>query len=245
MDLPIQGQMTWFVHFDEKIIGPFPTEKILEDLAGGEISYSAYIWAKGQVEWVPISEWEENLENYSVAQAQKPDQLWKIRSGDHVTTSLTMEKAIDFLKGMQSFQQVFVSANDEEQWTPIYSSFMFMEALNMSRRNFLRAPLMGLAKITRKGSRFSYVVKTATIGQGGLGVYGLGPNFEPGTSIEIKVESEDLSSSLSLSGTIVYNTDKGFIGIRFAELSAESSAVILDYIHRFNKDSSEENQKAS
>lgn len=238
--------MTWFVHFDEKIIGPFPTEKILKDLESGEISYSAYIWAKGQVEWVPISEWEENLEDFSVSHAQKPDQLWKIRSGDHVTTSLTMNDAVELLKELPNFQQVFVSTNDdEEQWTPIYSSYMFMEALNMSRRNFLRAPLMGLAKITRKGSRFSYVVKTATIGQGGLGVYGLGPNFESGTAIEIKVESEDLSSSLNLGGTIVYNTDKGFIGVRFSELSAESSAVILDYIRRFNDGLEDSDKKAS
>ena len=104
---------------------------------------------------------------------------------------------------------------------------------------------MGLAKVTRKGSRFSYVVKTATIGQGGLGIYGLGPNFEPGTSIELKVESEDLNASLNLSGVIVYNTDKGFLGVRFSDLSAEANAVILDYIHRFQENESKTDKKAS
>ena len=237
--------MTWFVHFDEKIMGPYSTQKVLESLASGDISYSAYIWAKGQVEWVPVSEWEENLETYSVADSHKPDQLWKIRSGEQTTTSLTKDDTVQLLKGMENFQHVLVSPDNEDKWTPVYSSYMFMEALNLSRRHFLRAPLMGLAKVTRKGSRFSYVVKTATIGQGGLGIYGLGPNFEPGTSIELKVESEDLNASLNLSGVIVYNTDKGFLGVRFSDLSAEANAVILDYIHRFQENESKTDKKAS
>ncbi len=57
--------MTWFVHHDEKILGPFTTEKILKDLKDGEISYGAYIWSKGQVEWVPVSDWEGNLDKMS------------------------------------------------------------------------------------------------------------------------------------------------------------------------------------
>jgi|GEM_PF-4720266 len=92
---------------------------------------------------------------------------------------------------------------------------------------------MGLAKITRQTSRFSYVVKTATLGQGGMGVYGLGSNFEVGTEIQIKVESEDLSAPLNVTGKVVYNTDKGFVGISYKNISAEGKAIILDYINRF------------
>jgi hypothetical protein len=131
---------------------------------------------------------------------------------------------------------VSVCQADEDNWIPVYSSFAFMEALNLSRRHFLRAPLMGLAKVTKDNSRFSYVVKTATIGQGGIGLYGLGPNFDVGTQVTLKVESEDLTSTISVNGIVVYNTNQGFIGIRFGALAAESTSVIVDYMMRFQGD---------
>ena len=102
---------------------------------------------------------------------------------------------------------------------------------------------MGLAKVTRTNSRFSYVVKTATIGQGGLGVYGLGSNFEIGTAVQLKIESENLSAPLNVVGKVVYNTPRGFVGISLDNVSAEAKAIILGYIKRF-KDSGEADYKA-
>lgn len=224
--------MTWFVHHDEKILGPFPTERVLADLKSGELSYSAYIWSKGQVEWVPISDWETNLEKL-MAESEDVHKLWKLRTPRQVFEDLSFEQVLKELKAMDNFQMVTVCPKGSENWTSVYSSYPFMEALNLSRRNFLRAPLMGLAKITRQSSRFSYVVKTATLGQGGIGVYGLGPNFEEGTGVTLRVESDDLSQSITIQGTVVYNTPQGFVGIRFGELEAESTAIIMEYMQKF------------
>ncbi len=234
--------MTWFVHHDEKILGPFSTDKILKDLKDGEISYGAYIWSKGQVEWVPVSDWENNLDKM-LALTSNDNQSWKLRTPHKVIEDLNFDQVVDELKEMENFQMVAVAPMDASDWTPIYSSYPFMEALNLSRRNFLRAPLMGLAKVTRDASRFSYVVKTATIGQGGIGVYGLGPNFDPGTTVKIKVESEDLNTSINVNGTVVYNTSQGFVGIRFGELQAEVTSVIIDYMKRFQNDQPADNKQ--
>jgi hypothetical protein len=231
--------MTWFVHHDEKILGPFSTEKILADLKDGELSYGAFIWSKGQVEWIPISDWENNLEKI-LAHSGADHKEWKLRTPKDVKENLSFDNVVDQLKTMDNFQMVAVAPQDSPDWTPVYSSYAFMEALNLSRRNFLRAPLMGLAKVTRDGSRFSYVVKTATVGQGGLGVYGLGPNFEPGTHVSLKVESEDLETTITVNGTVVYNTSQGFVGLRFGELTAEGSAVIIEYMKRFQQASPKE-----
>ncbi len=236
--------MTWFVHHDEKILGPFSTEKILKDLKDGEISYGAYIWSKGQVEWVPVSDWENSLDELT-AKANGENHKWQLRTPKKVIEDLDFNQVVDHLKNLENFQMVAVAPADSTEWTPVYSSYRFMEALNMSRRNFLRAPLMGLAKITRDASRFSYVVKTATIGQGGIGVYGLGPNFEPGTHISMRIESEDINAPITVSGTVVYNTADGFIGIRFGEMQAESTGVIIDYMKRFQEADDVVEKKAS
>ncbi len=173
------------------------------------------------------------------------EKKWKIRTPKGSIEDLDFNQVVSELKEMESLQMVAVANQDSHNWVPVFSSYPFMEALNLSRRNFLRAPLMGLAKITRDASRFSYVVKTATIGQGGIGVYGLGPNFEPGTQVTLKVESEDLGTSINVNGTVVYNTDQGFVGIRFGEIQAESNAIILDYMKRFQGQEPEEPKKAA
>ena len=227
--------MTWFVHHDEKILGPFSTEKILQGLKDGEISYGAYIWSKGQVEWLAVAEWESNLEKI-LATSEGSPQKWKLRTPKEVTEDLSFDEVVNELKQMDNFQMVAVSPMSSEDWIPVYSSYPFMEALNLSRRNFLRAPLMGLAKVSQGSSRFSYVVKTATVGQGGIGVNGLGTNFEPGTQVTLRIESEDLTATINVSGTVVYNTSQGFVGIRFGELQAESTAVLMDYMKRFQGD---------
>ncbi len=224
--------MTWFIHSEEKILGPFATDKILKDLKSGELSYGAYIWSKGQVEWTPIAEWENNLANL-LAMGDQSQQKWRLRLPKKVLENLKFEQVVLELKKQENFNRVAVSPQNKESWVPIYSSYAFMEALNLSRRNYLRAPLMGLAKITKDGSRFSYVVRTATLGQGGMGVYGLGANFEVGTVAQLRVESEDLKIPVHVSGTVVYNTDQGFVGLRFGELKAETLTVIVDYLRRF------------
>lgn len=241
--MPIVNPMTWFVHHDEKILGPFTSTKILQDLKSGEISYGAYVWSKGQVEWIPVSDWEINLDAL-VAQSDSSKQKWKLRTPDETFENVDFAEVVKKLKAMENLNRVTVSQQNATQWVPIYSSYAFMEALNLSRRNFLRAPLMGLAKVTKLGSRFSYVVKTASLGQGGIGVFGLSPHFDSGMLVNIRIESEDLSCSINVNGSVVYNTDKGFIGIRFGDLPAESVAVIIEYLKRFHE-TEEQSQKAS
>jgi|GEM_PF-6099766 len=72
--------MSWFVHSEDKILGPYTAEKVLDDIKNGIISYSCFIWAKGQVEWISIADWEENLESYSKGPNSSTPQLWKLSS---------------------------------------------------------------------------------------------------------------------------------------------------------------------
>ena len=225
----------WFVHHNNYILGPFPKEAILRDIETGQIDKNAYIWSKGQSQWVPISHWQSNPENQlSFSDASK--KKWRLRAGQKVLENLSFEEATAALKKLNNYEWVSVSLQEKEDWTPFYSSYVFMEALNISRRRYLRTPLMGLAKVTKENSDSSYVVKTATIGQGGIGVYGLGHYFTPGTRISLKIESNDLNAIINTNGTIVYNTDQGFVGVCFDALSEENKQTIIEYTRNFQTD---------
>jgi hypothetical protein len=225
--------MLWFIHYDNNIQGPLSTEQIQAQLKSGEISYSAHIWGKGQVEWQPLSSWEDHLQQ-EFAKADYEQQKWKLRETHiDITENLSFDEVLAQLKEIVDLQRVAVCPQNEDQWTPIYSSYIFMEALGLSRRSCLRAPLMGLAKVSRCDSRFSYVVKTSTIGPGGVGLYGLGSNFSPGLPVQLRLESQDLHGSIHVNGVIKYHTDQGFVGIAFDQLPAEAKGLIVDYVNRF------------
>lgn len=228
--------MKWFLNVNDNIQGPYPAEEIMAQLKKGVLPYSALVWAKGQVQWIPLAEWEQNFDQLAKLDIHsQAEQLWKLQISGRVEGEMNISTVLAKLKKRESLNGVLVSPQNENQWVPIYSSYMFMEALNLSRRNFLRAPLLGLAKVTRSNSRFSYVVKTATIGQGGLGVYGLGSNFEVGTTVHLKVESENLTAPLNVQGKVVYHTNQGFIGISMENISAEASSIILAYVKQFRE----------
>ena len=123
--------MTWFIHHDEKILGPYTTEKILQDLKDGEISYGAYIWSKGQVEWVPVSDWETNLDNILAASGNSHKQ-WKLRTPKEVKEDLSFHQVLDELKVMENFQMVAISPENTDEWTPVYSSYPFMYNINFA-----------------------------------------------------------------------------------------------------------------
>lgn len=229
--------MNWFIHDDANILGPLDTEQVKSKLRSGEVSYSSHIWSEGQVEWQPLSTWEDHV-NANELKLDYERLKWKLReSQDKTMENLSYQEVIMALKKYPDLKRVAVSFQDEDQWTPVYSSYIFMEALGLSRRNFLRAPLMGLAKVSRSQTRFSYVVKTSTIGPGGIGLYGLASNFTPGTPIQLRIESEDLQGSIHVSGVIKYHTDQGFVGIAFDELKPESKELITNYIGRFQSES--------
>lgn len=238
--------MQWFVHQEDNIYGPMTSEQVLSQLKSGELSYNSYIWRRGQVEWNPLSSWEDHL------QAQMEDSAlnnkkWKLReSHSQISENMTFEEALSHLKRLRDLQRVSVCSQNENHWKPVYSSYAFMEALGLSRRSCLRAPLMGLAKVTRgQQSRFSYVVKTSTIGPGGLGVCGLGSNFTAGLPAEIRVESQDLGAPILVKGVIKYHTPQGFIGIAFAKLEDEAKTQIDDYVKQFEIQEVSAKKKAS
>jgi len=226
--------MQWFVHQDDIIHGPLTSEQVLSQLKSGELSYNSYIWGRGQVEWNPISSWEDQLQTH-IEDFEVGKKKWKLRESHNlILVDLTFEEVLFYLKKLKDLKSASICPQNEYLWKPVYSSYVFMEALGLSRRSCLRAPLMGLAKISRgKKSRFSYVVKTSTVGPGGIGVCGLGSNFTAGLPVEMRIESQDLGSPILVHGVIKYHTPQGFVGIAFKKLEDEVKNQIEDYVKRF------------
>lgn len=228
-------KVEWFLYINSNVSGPFTTQEIREKLDRGQISSDTHIWWKGQQEWLPIRAWESYIEDNNLEEENSDQKkIWNLKIHEKTILNINLRELVEKLKGIQNYTHVSVRKTDSAEWENIYARQEILTELGLSRRKFLRAPLMGSARIIREGSRFSYVVKTASLGQGGIGFLGQGTNITINSNVTMKVESPDLTGPLNVSGTVMYMLKSGYIGIKFSNTSAESQTIIMDYLKKFD-----------
>ncbi|MCB9072100.1 MAG: PilZ domain-containing protein [Bdellovibrionaceae bacterium] len=229
-------QIEWFVFHKNSILGPFSTEDVKAQISSQKIAQDAFIWWKGEKDWVAIDVW---LKDYPAIIKKLEAHFkvrWKIRDEHGETPFMSFEDSIQHLKLLELRNTIFICKEDKdgvEQWESIFSNTIFLNALEMTRRKHPRVPIVATAKVSKKDSKFSYLVKVNIIGQGGMGVSGLGRNFPAGTTVEVRLESPNISVPVVAEGRILYMTKDGLSGIEFGLINSESEAALIEYVNQF------------
>jgi hypothetical protein len=212
----------WFIHANDVVTGPFDTDTVRTKLQTGQVPSGSYIWWKGQREWIPISAWESQVDH--------------IDAGRTPLGPLTENELIENLKSMISLARVRLWAVGMEKWTSLFEVPDVMDALGISRRENQRAPLMGTVAVTRSNEDpKGYVLRTAAISVGGMGVNGK-HDLRSGDAVSLLIKSPEIPGNMHLRGEVAYVTANGYCGIRFMQIHAESQAMILAYVKKFNQD---------
>jgi len=123
-----------------------------------------------------------------------------------------------------------------EKWTSLFEIPEVMDALGMSRRENQRAPLLGTVAVTRSNEDpKGYVLRTASISVGGIGVNGK-HDLRTGDSVSLLIKSPEIPGNMHLRGEVAYVTANGYCGIRFGQVHSEVETLILDYVKKFSAD---------
>lgn len=229
-------QIEWFVFHKNSILGPFATEDVHAQLSSGKIADDSFIWWKGEKDWVSIDTWIKDYPEIIRRLEAHYKVNWKIRHGKNATPFMPFEDCLQYLKLLELNNSIFIckeTPEKQDNWESIFSNSIFLNALEMTRRKHPRVPIVATAKISKLDSKFSYLVKVNTVGQGGMGVAGLGKNFPTGTSIEIKLESPSMPAPIVSEGKILYHTKDGLSGIEFTLMNAEAKSLLIEYVNRF------------
>lgn len=240
-------QIEWFVFHKNSILGPFTAEDVRSQLAAGKIAEDSFIWWKGEKDWVSIETWTQDYPEIIRRLEAHYKVNWKIRHGKNSTPFMPFEDCLQYLKLLELNNSIFIckESSDGDNWESIFSNSIFLNALEMTRRKHPRVPIVATAKISKLDSKFSYLVKVNTVGQGGMGVAGLGKNFPTGSSIEIKLESPSISSPIVAEGKILYHTKDGISGIEFTLMNAEAQSLVIEYVNRFATPTSRSEENAA
>jgi adenylate cyclase len=100
-----------------------------------------------------------------------------------------------------------------------------------SVRKHARAALQAVATLTALGEGRVCRVRTVDIGEGGLALTGVPPEWEVGCKIQIRLEGGDLPRRIVVEGTIVSRRGEA-AGVQFTSLDEDSAPVVADYMAR-------------
>lgn len=239
-------KLEWFIYHKNSVLGPFATKDVQVQVEAGKFSPNSFIWWKGEKDWITISKWLTDYPEIIKKLDAHFNVEWRLKVNDQVSQYMSFESCLEQLKTTELTNSIFISKKgDGNSWDSIFNNSIFMNALELTRRKFPRVPIVATAKVTKSDSKFSYLVKVNIIGQGGIGISGIGKNFPTGTEVDIRIESPSLSIPIHAEGKIVYHTRDGVSGLEFGAMNAESESIIIEYVNRFNQTSNSGNNKGA
>lgn len=232
-------KLEWFIYHKNSVLGPFSTQEVNTHVHSGKFTDSSFIWWKGEKDWIAISKWQVEYPEIIRRLEAHFSVEWRIKSGDQITPYLSFEKCLDYLKQVELSNNIFIcKRGDGDNWDSIFNNTIFLNALELTRRKFPRVPIVATAKVTKSDSKFSYLVKVNIIGQGGIGISGLGKNFTVGTEVDVRIESDSLTVPIHAEARIVFHSRDGVTGLEFSAMNAEAESIIVEYVNRFNSQAS-------
>ena len=225
---------TWFIYSNDVVSGPFSTDEVRSKLSSGQLDAKAFIWWRGQREWVPVASWMDQLPKLlESATNQEEKAVWYIDLGSAPIGPLTQRELIENLLNVSELGRVRLWAVGMAAWVSLFEVQEVMEQLGISRREHERAPIMGTVAVTRSNDApKGFVLKLSSLSLGGIGASG-SHDLRRGDDVALLLKSGDLPTNVHLRGEIVYVTSAGYVGIRFQRVSAEAQGIILDYVKRF------------
>ncbi len=225
----------WFIYFKDLVSGPYSTQIIEDGLKSKKWNSESLIWWKGQKEWISILEWQSAL-SHILESFKSPVQksIWYVehlgmQKGPMNSTEL---QVYIFASGILSSCRVWTVGMDS--WMNVFEVPDLAEFFGISRRRFPRAPIKGQVVIKKQ----DLIIEgpAGSISSGGLGFRDI-TGLDAGDEISLTLKSPLLIAPIHSQGKVVYTADRGFTGLEFKLLQAESESTILDYVKRFQTNS--------
>jgi len=238
------SQKTWFVYSNDIVSGPLDTETVRASIQSGRWSAGAFIWWKGQREWMPLGLWESQLPQLLKTETEKiQTPVWYIDVTGSPIGPLTETEMMQQLRGLQSLSRVRVWTVGMAKWVPLFEMTDVMDRLGISRRAHARAPLMGTVAISRVGDAAQpLMTRAASISVAGMGINDA-QGLTKGDEVHVVLKSSEFSTPLRMKAVAVYVTPQGYAGLKFTSIHSEIQSLIYDYVKRFSPGS--EAQKAA
>lgn len=217
----------------KKVSGPFRVDEVNKKIEIGEVTVSCNIWWRGQREWLSVESWISRDKNAKPESERLDSPVWYVDINGQSKGPLTQTEMLQTIQGVQNFSKLRLWTVGEKNWKSAYEYTDVMEELGMSRRQNLRAPLMGTVLVNRAGENHTPInLKAVSISIAGIGcndAYAL----NKGEDLQIIIKSNEFSTPIRARATTIYVGSNGNAGLVFSNLQPETQSIIFDYVKKF------------
>lgn len=227
-DIPYVMEKIWFVFNAGEVLGPFSTEEISKGIDRSKWQSDALIWWKGQNEWIPISNWKQQLPLILDARNRKTGSMWYIEKQGQKFGPISKIDLIQFLKSSPGVDDIHLWSEHSSEWRPVYSYPEVVKELGFYLRSSPRAQIIGTVSIHGYPNPF----KLEMIGEGGFGILG-GSQLTRGELHKVTLASPLLVNPVRVDASVRFISSKGEVGFKFENITAESEAIIVDYVKQY------------
>ncbi len=217
----------WFIYYQENVTGPFAAETIYHSHFKNK--KDILLWSKGQKSWLSFQNWRKYYNQLKAINSQKP-KLWYAENRGEQFGPYTKDQLIQFLSYHKDLSQIYLWTEGQEQWARLFEFNTIMEAIGITRRKFVRAPIVGRVSITR-GTQIFYK-DISNISVQGLGIKNAF-ELKAGDLVILKIQSLLIVEDFQAQATIKYVNPSGYAGIEFSKISERSKAYLQDYVKQF------------
>ena len=155
---------------------------------------------------------------------------YKIKYHDQALPDMTLDELLQFIVQKPDPEKMLVYDKKKSEWKDIYTIHEVSNKLGISRRKTPRVPI--LASFTGTSAGRHIEARIVTIGAGG---FGLTDHFllKLGDSTSGQISSPHFYTPIQVKAEVTYGGLDGYIGLKFIEINDEGSAMIADYVKRF------------
>ncbi len=217
----------------KKVSGPFRFDEVNQKIESGEITGACNIWWKGQREWLSIETWISRDKSIQTEENKINSPVWYVDISGQPIGPLTQNEMLESIQNVENLARVRLWTVGEKNWKNVYEYPHVMEELGMSRRENLRAPLMGTILISRPGENSApLTMKAVSISIAGVGCSDA-QALSKGEDLQIIVKSSEFATPIRARATTIYVGKNGNAGLKFSQLQPETQSIIFDYVKKF------------
>ncbi len=266
-----ENEIKWFTQFQGQVQGPFDSGYLQSTIDRLDVAQleQTLVWRRGFAEWLKASKIQvgehtmtmtSTLAAATVSMPALPTDETVVKNKKVSPENQILNQGAFYRVQVNFVDQPLMSKNDllnliskqedvsvvaiqdpkSKEWKEVYAFPDIIEKLGLSRRKDPRVPI--LAQLTGKSNRHeSFFARIITISEGGVGlteVYDL----KIGDDVEGQMTSPHFFQGVNFKAEVVYAGLDGYIGLKFNQISEESQASIIDYIKKFGRTATGQNQ---
>jgi hypothetical protein len=229
----VEKNLFLYSSLHKKVSGPFRIDEVNKKIENGEVTGTCNIWWRGQREWLSVDAWVSQDKNTQTEKGKLDSPVWYVDINGQSKGPLTQSEMLLTIQGVQNFAKLRLWTVGEKNWKSVYEYTDVMEELGMSRRENLRAPLMGSVLVNRTGENdLPLSLKAVSISIAGIGCNDAHA-LTKGEELQLIIKSNEFSTPIRARATTIYVGSNGNAGLKFSHLQPETQSIIIDYVKKF------------